>query len=955
MENKKSFLNFFFSPSKSWLIIILLLLFNVITIAQDSPPEEFPVGAYFNKQTRTVQEYYDKFDSTGMDWIVQYAGNNTQGFVEPYSVMADNADAATDFIMYYSTSWYSKWEAEENQQDNNKVGVKHTDGQIAEWEGDSCWSSIGIPTATNKIVFGPHYHQEKYYKRWWYETVEERYTRLKYIPRFRMALAVNDQVGQEEAVCNLYVVVRHSWVENNQGGPNVDDTLKGPITLYVSDFPPDSSFKDFYLVEGTNSYQYPTEFRDSPYDNKRVLPENLNGYWRDIYGNQGVQFCIDWLRNDNKCTLYIDYVEVYDLEGWSGYLENDSIVINNIQTYAQNFSDWSNLKYWMGHGEPFSLDAYTPIKTVDAIVKSAFTGAPPLMTVIYPYWETKINEDIQLERYYNTVQPEKLMIDFYPFLAGYTSARYEDWYWFQKQLQISSTLQPGFYYWAQAFGYHQGNNWLVWRQPNANELKAQTMFALAHGVKGIIYMAFDAYPMWEPGYGSYIHEGIIDTNKNPTDLFFVLKDNIVPRLKGTLGNTLLNLDYTGGFVQIVQPPPPPPDDDIPSFLDYLALSSDDPFYHFHAGLLKRKNMVDDKYFLLVNLNTEYNRFVTFTVTNNFGVNNLRIKYVEDPSILDLTIQDEYSYELPMPPGEGYLFEVAPVVKYGGKLIYDETISNPTTLHDEMTIKNGKTLTVNSTYNVYADIRIKEGGRIVTTGNGKINFYQGHKLIVEGNAILNGTVSNKLKLDFTNPVNSNGIIIKPGGSLTISYCEIKNAVKGITSELNLYNLNILNVDFIDCDSVAVYIVGRNRLLEELTLTPPPPQIKNCNITNSDFGILVSNLSQIVIQQNTLTGTDLAISLSNVTTPSIINNTLTGTSEMPGIFLESCNGVVRGNSIIGFSNGLTLGHSSPDIGGNTIEHNWNRGIYVGVGSVPNLRGKLVKAPICVSGMQYQVIIK
>jgi parallel beta-helix repeat protein len=224
------------------------------------------------------------------------------------------------------------------------------------------------------------------------------------------------------------------------------------------------------------------------------------------------------------------------------------------------------------------------------------------------------------------------------------------------------------------------------------------------------------------------------------------------------------------------------------------------------------------------------------------------------------------------------------------------------------------------------------------------------------AILAGTTSNKLKLDFVTPENSNGIIIKPGASLTISYCEIKNAVKGITSELNLYGLNIQNVNFVNCDSVAIYITGRNRSLEKLTLTPPPPQIKYCNIINSDFGILVSNLSQIVIQQNQITGTDYGIYLSNVTTPAIINNIIYGTRAMPGIFLASCNGVVRGNQISGCTNAIHLGNSSPDIGGNFIEHNWNRGLYVGSRSLPNMRGKLVQDPIhpnlfyAVSGYNY-----
>ncbi len=78
------------------------------------------------------------------------------------------------------------------------------------------------------------------------------------------------------------------------------------------------------------------------------------------------------------------------------------------------------------------------------------------------------------------------------------------------------------------------------------------------------------------------------------------------------------------------------------------------------------------------------------------------------------------------------------------------------------------------------------------------------------------------------------------------------------------------------------------------------------------------------------------------PAIIGNNLNGIKEAPGIFLGSCNGVVRGNWITSHTNGIHLGNSSPDIGGNIIHHNLNRGIYVGVGSLPNMEGRLVQDP-------------
>lgn len=118
---------------------------------------------------------------------------------------------------------------------------------------------------------------------------------------------------------------------------------------------------------------------------------------------------------------------------------------------------------------------------------------------------------------------------------------------------------------------------------------------------------------------------------------------------------------------------------------------------------------------------------------------------------------------------------------------------------------------------------------------------------------------------------------------------------------------------------------------------------CSMTNSEKGIWATNLSQIVIRQNDIVGSDIGIYLSNVSTPAIIGNSLIGTNILSGIFLESCNGVVRGNRIISHTNGIHLGNSSPDIGGNYMEHNWNRGLYVGTGSLPNLRGRLAYDPL------------
>jgi hypothetical protein len=65
-------------------------------------------------------------------------------------------------------------------------------------------------------------------------------------------------------------------------------------------------------------------------------------------------------------------------------------------------------------------------------------------------------------------------------------------------------------------------------------------------------------------------------------------------------------------------------------------------------------------------------------------------------------------------------------------------------------------------------------------------------------------------------------------------------------------------------------------------------------------------------------------------------------MQGILMLSSGGLVRGNQITGHTQGIQLGNSSPDIGGNTIEYNHNRGLYVGDGSLPNMEARLVQDP-------------
>jgi hypothetical protein len=451
-----------------FLFLLALFFFHLDVFAQEQPsPQKFPIGSFIGDGHNTDLQLYSSFIEAGMNTIAQYADENTKPFMTNLDVIALNQDNAQDYIFYYATSYYSKWNAEQNQLDLDKVGVKHKYGQPAKWQNDSCWSTIGLTSPADSLVYGPHYHQEKRYKRWYYDS----YANLSYTPRYRMALQYDPElVNPNEEVCKLTIRVRHAKFVNGVYTDSVfNDTLKGPYTLKVSDFPSDGSFKYFYLDDGTLWYQYPEEFwtSSSKGNYETPLPGQIVTY-NDMGPMNGIEFLVDWLRVDNLCTLYMDEIEVYDNDGWNEYIQNPERVIDSIQTYTERYSNWPNLKYWYSHDEPYTQDAYLPMHIVDSIVQDA--GGSPLITYFYPYWDIMVNGDSQLVKYYNTVKPEKLMIDYYPMSATYDIVRWEDLESTRQQFQIAHSLQPGFWYVGQGFGFKlQDDNWCIWRKPEPTE------------------------------------------------------------------------------------------------------------------------------------------------------------------------------------------------------------------------------------------------------------------------------------------------------------------------------------------------------------------------------------------------------------------------------------------------------------------------------------------------------
>lgn len=149
-------------------------------------------------------------------------------------------------------------------------------------------------------------------------------------------------------------------------------------------------------------------------------------------------------------------------------------------------------------------------------------------------------------------------------------------------------------------------------------------------------------------------------------------------------------------------------------------------------------------------------------------------------------------------------------------------------------------------------------------------------------------------------------------------------------VNAGGVNVQYVDFNNCITSAVTLLGQTSGPETVRL------VKHCTITSSEKGISVTNLPEIIIQDNIITNTVMGIYLSNVADAQVINNQIhSNREEMSGIYFQSSGGAIRANFITGHTNGLHLANTSPMLGSNFITANKYHGIYIGSGSLPYMR--------------------
>ena len=953
------------------ILILVYLLFGSINFiqAQNNSQQKFLIGAYmqssFNPDTAKYSLWrakhlginapiiYSQRAHIDNDTLIHYTGNpldvlSNLGTLEDYeNVIAlnplasykvldgtlENTDIRNfDWIYFYSGAYYSKWDATNIYPWSDSLVLKHETGVLKTINGKTYWSSDGA--IINKyLIFGPNYRQETRYRGSKYPND---YNDMQtYKAYFNLSLAELPLPGHEnDPICEISV--RSSYTIGSDPTIMYESLDSAILTRAQIGNPDYQTLLYDYSDYCQNAFLMVKEVPQQDCLDKKLID---------------VEFKVKWLGGQE---LLIDYIEVYDKDIWENWLSNADakerakVKIINYLNYFKN-ENWSfynnNLKFFHGVDEPHSVDCYAAHKFIvdllDSLNNVWSEGAPQLFTHFYPGWSGDRDREKTMPRFINTVNPKPFHFYYAPYRDDATIEISLEGLRNILQLSTEANQRRDFYFTLDVWDQPS----IKWRRPTPSELNAGVMLALSHGAKGIIY---------EPMY-SYITEGpelvggLWKPEPDQNELFDIgikVRDEINPRLSGILGNTLIELDYTGHYINI--------DNqeqllNLNNHYDFLTIQPTGNSFYWHAGFLNQKNYQDNKYFLLSNLMTISSNDATLNITNNTGYENLTVRDVEDNSnTINTTLaKDEVrNFNVTVPAGEGYLFQVAPVVLYGGKLVYNETVGSGITLTDDMTIESGATLTVNGTYTAEADITVRAGGKIkYGTSNSKIVFNNGAKLIIEGNAQVYGVSNNRLTLDFSSSSYGEGVIVKPGAVLTMNYCNVQNAETGVTLE-NGSSANISNVNFTNYTSKGIMLFGFDT---ESNPTLPTPVIYNCSITGSSIGITVLNFNEVVIKSNTINQCPTAgIFLYGVSSAYISSNNITGLQSVndyqnAGVLMLNCGGYLRNNTLRYNGTGVQLVYSSPDMGVNTIEENYKCGLYIDVGSYPNLVQQLVN-PDC-----------
>lgn len=775
-----------------------------------------------------------------------------------------------DWIQLYTDAKYTKWEAEGTPLEIGEATLEpDTTTEVIMGSNETYIRLKSVYAGLiDTLIKGPYYTQEVYY------IVNNDGIPVEYWADFRMKLELNasfsDNVNSDLPLCILQVTQSRIYPNNSPPWTLECTYVIEQDTITRGMFNSLNEFNEFRLKYdlGRNDCQITAESDPAQY---RMLFSDTNPRMLRSY----IQFKVIWLGTPNYIPS-LDRVIVSDQRGRDLKDPTKPAASNIIsQACSTIVNNEDVIAGWFGIDEPHSIDNFEPIRVVDSILNSKSNDTRPawfpMMTQWLGAWDNPANTlgtmgVNRVKEFYSRLGGKANIFQTYHLYDQPYETNYGGLYPCNcldfRDKNIEYMVKNNYnldYEQDKNFGVSiqcskQVNTQAHLRDVRPWELLYNTNMALMTGAKYIqLYTYFAERELNDPNT-IYTTTGMINSinyQLDYTDKYNMWRDTLKPRLHGLFGKTIKTIDPTQQLLNIIAGQFSGAEyisniqasrADIPGENEYIAVYNDLGF--FEKG--------DKEYFMLLNrwYNVHSKFKYTITINHPDGFNNYRITDYVDTT--ECFIQNGSYFVDTISKGDARLYSILPVVKHGGKLIANETISVPTTLTEDMTIENGATLYVNSIYTVKGNITVKNGGKIIGGSYGQIVFTNGKQLIIEGSVQINGTANNRLKL-FYEPTTEIGIKVKQGADLIISHCDVMESVVGISTEPNFQSIKIENVNIVDCLGSGIGLIGPVNRHSEAT-----PVVKNCKIMHCGIGISAANISELVIMQDSI----MACNMGNI---------------------------------------------------------------------------------------------
>jgi hypothetical protein len=751
-----------------------------------------------------------------------------------FNVMAGNMlGLDLNYVMHYTHAKYSVWEAEG---DNDYIVnlVRNTAKTETDTYGDTIFIRRrgDVLNSVDELIWGPSpwYAQDVRY----HGSQDGFCTVVDYTADFRLMIEPNPvdppvEDNPEDTICVIQVT--------QSGGNPFCTYVIADSVIRLGDFEL-GQFKDFRLIYDLTS--------DSCQDTATTRPIPDSTDCGTILLRSGVEFKVIWMGKSNSSgypayLLSVDKVTLSEPRGQQMFVNDPVFVRQRIQQQAAAFSDYHHkIAGYIGPDEPRSIDLFEPMRKVTEILDDytqrerplwLFYAGGELYNQIFKNRVGRANISLSTFMFDLPCRPD-ISCDGCPGSTG--DYRDRNIKWHSNNFKYAYELDPFYGINLQTGGSKpQYGDCSHQRNIARHELLYSANLAAMHGAKFLSF-SVQGYFAQRPISDSlnplgYSYHAIVDFDTTGgfqffyTDKYYMVRDTLSPRLKGLFGKTikklipgvdLLNINPSVGY-----------DNVNINYLRKIELVREQgtEALDSYVDLRFFNNPAEygDNYFMIINRwysQPVYNRF-RLKLKNLLGYNNWNLKNFMDST--NTTLLPDQNGDVTSPTdtiliGDAILYSLKPVVTDGGTLLKDEYAGEGMILFNDMIIDNGAVLSIYQNYTAKGNI-IVEDGSIVNLGDGKINFVNGKKLIIRGNAIIEGTEEDKLTFDFVSPLNDNGIVIEEDATLVISNCIVKNAETGILAELDAYHLDARYVDFEDCENSSVSILGQSG--KEQSSTPP----------------------------------------------------------------------------------------------------------------------------------------